>query len=226
MKTTTIAALALAALVSPLAAAEPAPKMDGLRGRYLEGRTASVFAGACHFGSEFTTNGREALVAWNFESGTVDGVSLEGLTLAAAIVADTNLAAEGSQHRSVLFVPAGLDAARKDALLAWAKAEHGELFGKILEVRESKVAFAMKKDHFDVAVGENYRMKGDLLADRACCAMSHDVWYTPFDDGIAKPIVGGVDEFRGTSKRLGRKWNDSDVNCVFFGRFGAEKAQG
>ena len=34
-------------------------------GDYVEARTASVFAGACHYNGELVTTGRDAIMAWN-----------------------------------------------------------------------------------------------------------------------------------------------------------------
>src|SRR5437763_14568670 len=50
-----------------------------LKGDYVEVRTASVFAGACHFNGEVVTAGREAIMAWNFASGTWKGTKLDGM---------------------------------------------------------------------------------------------------------------------------------------------------
>jgi len=45
---------------------------------YVEVRTASVFAGACHYNGEVTTTGRDALMAWNVKSGQWRGVDWQG----------------------------------------------------------------------------------------------------------------------------------------------------
>ena len=50
-----------------------------VRGEYVEVRTASVFAGACHYNGELTTAGRDALMAWNVKSGAWRGVDLAGV---------------------------------------------------------------------------------------------------------------------------------------------------
>ena len=49
-----------------------------LRGDYVEVRTASVFAGACHYNGEVVTTGRDAMMAWNVTSGKWQGVDLSG----------------------------------------------------------------------------------------------------------------------------------------------------
>ncbi|MCA1632087.1 MAG: hypothetical protein LC774_17540, partial [Acidobacteria bacterium] len=52
---------------------------DGVRGVYVEARTASVFAGACHYNGELTTAGREAVLAWSVKEGSWGGVNLAGV---------------------------------------------------------------------------------------------------------------------------------------------------
>jgi hypothetical protein len=215
--------LRLAALLAlaPLAlGADVAPIVEGVTGRYVEARTASVYAGACHYGSEYTTAGREAVLAWRFDAGTVDGESLAGVTLVATVASDRNLAAADGAHRSVVHLPKGLADERRDAALAWARATHGAMLGEIVAVRESTLAFRVEDETFDLRVDDTVRLSGRLMADRECCSMPHNVWYRPFDRAIAAPVVGGVDEFRCRSAELERSWVKRDANCVFYGRFG------
>ena len=40
-----------------------------VKGDYVEVRTASVFAGPCHYHGELVTTGRDAIMAWNVTSG-------------------------------------------------------------------------------------------------------------------------------------------------------------
>ena len=219
----TITRIAVLIALTPFAlAADAAPKIEGVTGRYIEARTASVFAGACHYGAEYTTAGREAVLAWQFDGGTVDGVSVAGVTFVAAVVADVNLAAEGGKHRSVVYLPKGLAAERRGAVLAWARATHGEMLGEVLAVREAAVSFEMEKDAFDLQAGVDLRLTGELMSDRSCCSMPSKVWYRPFDENVAKPIVGGVDSFKCKSAELARTWETREANCVFYGRFGGD----
>ena len=56
-----------------------------VRGEYVEVRTASVFARACHYNGELTTAGRDALMAWNVKSGAWQGVDLTGVRAIAIV---------------------------------------------------------------------------------------------------------------------------------------------
>src|SRR5687767_11175075 len=63
-----LTALAMIVAVSALVFSSQAENVS-MRGEYVEVRTASVFAGACHYNGEVVTTGRDALMAWNVTSG-------------------------------------------------------------------------------------------------------------------------------------------------------------
>lgn len=71
-------ALGIVLALSGSVAINSSAESNSLRGDYVETRTASVFAGACHYNGELTTTGRDALMAWNVVSGSWRGVDLAG----------------------------------------------------------------------------------------------------------------------------------------------------
>ena len=115
-------------LLSALVLPDSTSKSELPSGKYVEARTASVFAGACHYGGEYTTSGREAVMAWSFDAGVVDSVELEGLSLAAVVSSKVNLAEE-KKHRSVLVFPKGLSKEQESALRKAVVDREPELFG-------------------------------------------------------------------------------------------------
>ena len=60
-------------------------------GQYVEARTAEIFTGGCIMGSEAETMGKQAVLAWKVDRGTVNGVSVDGLSVVAALAGDKNL---------------------------------------------------------------------------------------------------------------------------------------
>jgi hypothetical protein len=216
----TIAALALLVSGSTAPEAPVVPVVDGARGLYVEGRTASVFAGACHYGSEYTTTGREAVLAWRLEGGTVDGAPLAGIDVVVSVAGAANLAIADAKRWSVVYLPKELSEERAAVALAWLRAEHGAMLGEVRAVNRAKLELAFPDDGFDVRAGEAIELVGDLLPNRECCAMPHNVWYRPFDDAVAKPVVGEVRTLRCTDETLGRRFELFSVNCVFVGAFG------
>src|SRR5512141_582325 len=62
-----------------------------IRGDYLETRSADVYTGSCFANGEVNLVGNQAILAWHIESGTWNGVQLDGLTVAAAVRARATL---------------------------------------------------------------------------------------------------------------------------------------
>jgi hypothetical protein len=195
------------------------PISDGIvRGRCIEARTASVFAGACHYGAEATTGGREAVIAWRFESGFHRGIDLAGVEVAAAVVADANLAEPGSMRRSILYFSDATSAAARSAAGDLVRERFGSVLGTVTEERALPLCVRFDGDRYRVAGGELLNVEGALLADRACCKMPYQVWYRPFLP-LAGAIVGCNTVFRYSDAKLGPTWERFDENTAFVGTF-------
>src|SRR5579863_4186748 len=70
-----------------------------IHGDYVETRSADVYTGQCFANGEVNLVGDEAILAWHIQSGSWDGVPLEGLTIAAAVKASGTL---GDPHENPL----------------------------------------------------------------------------------------------------------------------------
>jgi hypothetical protein len=192
---------------------------DALRIRCVEGRTASVFAGACHYGAERTTAGREALIAWHVESGSHAGVDLAGVDLAIVILGEDNLAEPRAARRSILYVSDRATPEQRGAAEALVHVRLGSAPGRWMEVATVPLVAAFDGDRDRVDAGSLFELRGELLADRACCKMSQAVWYQPLAP-IERPIVGRNEVFRYADERLGVVWERHDENTAFAGTLG------
>ena len=56
-----------------------------IRGDYIETRSADVYTGSCFANGEVNLVGNQAILAWHVQSGSWDGMPLDGLTVAAAV---------------------------------------------------------------------------------------------------------------------------------------------
>src|ERR1044071_2284567 len=83
-----VVVIAFAAATAPFAAAGA---KGAVSGAYVEARTAEVFTGGCIMGSEAETVGRQAVLAWKIDRGQFNGVTLDGLSMVAALAGDRNL---------------------------------------------------------------------------------------------------------------------------------------
>jgi hypothetical protein len=190
--------------------AAPAP------GVYVEARSASVFAGACHYNGERETQGRELIAGWRLDAASTGRSDLDGVELVVAVAADRNLDEPDAARRSVLYLADDLDAERATAAEAWLRATHADLIGELVAVRRADVAVERDGDAFSVRAGEDVAFAGAALPDRACCTMPTQVWYEP-EVTVGGRLVGHVERFRLVEPALAANLERHDENSAFLG---------
>ena len=84
-------AVTLVAVIGMASTVLMAAGKETVSGQYVEARTAEIFTGGCIMGSEAETMGKQAVLAWKVDRGTVNGVSIDGLSVVAALAGDRNL---------------------------------------------------------------------------------------------------------------------------------------
>lgn len=138
-------------LVAGLAlAASPAISVSG---DYVEARTADVYTGACFANSEVQLVGNLAVFGWKINKGTWNGVSLDGLSVAAAVKANSTLGSEGEVYpvKSVLIVDERASLEQRQALKAFAQRMTGDLLQDIVRTESMPIAFQFEGDSIHAA---------------------------------------------------------------------------
>lgn len=187
-----------------------------VRGDYVEVRTASVFAGACHYNGEVTTTGRDAMMAWNVTSGSWQGVDLTGVRALAVVTSDSNLSDVGSARQSEVVIDSRASRSQSLAMLNALKSKYAATLGTITSIRSAPVKFERKSGTFSVAA-DDATVTVSALPNDLCCKMPNLVWY--------KPLVGLEDRKVGyTSKAsysgsIAEPWSRSGENSAFYGSF-------
>src|SRR5271157_2177138 len=108
-----------------------------IHGDYIETRSADVYTGQCFANGEVNLVGDEAILAWHVQSGSWDGVPLDGLTVAAAVHAQATLGdpyANPYPARAVLLVDDQATPQQRVALVAFAHQMGGELLRQAQQV--------------------------------------------------------------------------------------------
>ncbi|MGC4076078.1 MAG: DUF1326 domain-containing protein [Rubrivivax sp.] len=204
-------------LLLPLLAAAEAGPTHAVRGDYVEARTASVFAGACHYNGERVTEGKSALLAWRLDGGSFDGIDLGGVKLAAVVACDDNLAERAATRRSAITVDADSDV-KANAAVAWVKQRVGDQLGEVVSVRRAPVTFEHPTDAFVVRVDGFGSMSVKAMPDRACCSQPELVWYQPLMP-VTDRRVGYTASAQVAVVAIGADWQRSDENSAIYGRF-------
>src|SRR5947199_10595933 len=122
------AAIAICVVLAALVLGSSAESVS-IRGDYVEVRTASVFAGGCHYNGEVTTTGRDALMAWNVTSGKWNGIDLAGVRAVAIVASEVNLSDNDGARRSEIIIDRAASHSQAVAILEILKIKHGASLG-------------------------------------------------------------------------------------------------
>jgi hypothetical protein len=214
-----IAALLLASLT--VVAHANAGERTPIKGEYVEARTAEVFAGGCIMNSEAETLGRQALMAWRITSGVFDGVTLDGLTVAAAVAGDRNLGMremggeEPTAVKAIITVDPRATAAQRDALVKLVRELSNGLITHVVRVDVAPVRFATSQNYVEVSVPETMMLtvNKEMKHDPSCGAMQ---WFKPFTK-LADAAMGVAEEHSFDGNGLNTKWSAPNKRSAFFG---------
>jgi hypothetical protein len=187
-------------------------------GDYVEARTASVFAGACHYNSELVTAGQEAVAAWSFTGGAWHGVDLAGVRAAAAIGSEFNLGQEHAARKTELVIDSGASEAQAEAVASLLKEKCGDGLGQIVSVKRALVKFTHAAGEYAVKVEGFATMSVQPMPDNACCAQPNLVWYSPLTP-VEHRKVGFTKDARFAGGSVSEPWQREGENSAFYGSF-------
>ena len=188
-----------------------------LRGDYVEVRTASVFAGACHYNGEVVTTGRDAMMAWNVTSGKWQGVDLTGVRVLAIVSADANLGEANAARQSEIIIDANASRTQALAMINALKEKYAASLGKIVEVRSAPISFERNGRTYAVVTNEA-AINVEAMPNDLCCKMPNLVWYSPLV-GLENRKVGYTSKALYSGKVVGEPWSRSGENSAFYGTF-------
>ena len=213
--------LLVLSLVALAAAPLLASGQGSVTGAYVEARTAEVFTGGCIMGSEAETVGKQAVLAWKVDRGSFNGVSLDGLSIVAALSGDRNLGIEeigGARPavRSAMFVDQRANPAQQIALVAMANELSHGLVGTIVQVTATPIQFNDHGSEIEVSAPQiALGVSKHMTHDPSCGAMQ---WFHPLAS-VSQADMGLAAEHSFTGSALGTKWSDPNRRSAFFGTF-------
>ena len=118
----------------------------GIRGDYVEARTADVFTGPCFSNAEVFIYGNHAVLAWKVTDGPWKGVDLGGLCVAAAVNGTTTFSEDQPDKASaVLMVDARATARQREALIDLAKTLGGARLSQIASVKTARMSMKLEE---------------------------------------------------------------------------------
>lgn len=209
----------------------------GIRGEYVEARTADVFTGPCFSNAEIFIYGKQAVMAWKVTEGSYKGVRLNGLSVAAAVQGTSTFSEDKpEQARAVLIVDEKATAPQREALVAMAKELGGQRLANVVDIKAARISMKLEA-HSPGEAEAAHAAHGMPHAPRASfwAAGLAQILTRPLDDGdhfcgnevvAYQPLSKGVDalpaytlghQFKGQG--LETRWDDPNCRSSFVGHF-------
>jgi Protein of unknown function (DUF1326) len=195
-----------------------------IRGEYLETRSADVYTGQCFANGEVNLVGNEAILAWHVQSGSWDGVSLEGLSIAAAVRANGTL---GDPYENpypanaVLLVDDQGSSQQRAALASFAQHMGGELLKNVAQVIPVQMELVVNAEHHGAAMfraGEFATVQTRPISETDHLCGNEVTYYPPLTELThSMPAVALTDAYSGPV--LGVSWNLHGKRSAFVGAF-------
>jgi hypothetical protein len=214
----------LALFLALVALAVPAAAADSLTGTYLETRTCQVYTGPCFANAEMALGGKEAVMAWNIESGKQNAVDLSGLSVVMVLAGNETLGFRGiddpQELKSAIIVDAKATAKQREELIAFAKQHSGRAGKAVVRVDAAPISMSL----------DSVELRGELKAGDAVtlttrkakptdCICSNEVaFYPPLTD--VNRFAAGVSieaEYKGSG--LGVNWSAPESRSAYVGEF-------
>ncbi len=207
-----------------IASAAAASAADSVTGTYLESRTCQVYTGPCFANAETAVAGREAVMAWNIESGKKDNVDLSGLSVVMVVRGNDTLGYQGvndpTELKSAVIVDSKATCEQREALISFVK-DHTGRAGKEI-VRVESVPIEMSLDSVEL----NGQLKaGDVVkmttrkAKPGDCICSNEVQFYPPLAKVNRFAAGVAIEAEYKGKGLGVTWSTPESRSVYMGEF-------
>jgi hypothetical protein len=226
MPTRTLLALLSLTLLSLSALAQQT--RAAIQGEYLETRSADVYTGQCFANGEMNLTGDEAILAWHVQEGKWDGISLNGLTVGAAVKAHATLGdpyGKPYPAKAVLFVDKNATPGQRQALINFAQEMGRELLRHVVRVVDVPVDMEVLHQHSARArlqAGNFVTVETRAIGANDHLCGNEGTFYPPLTKTThAMPAVAVNNAYSG--KDLNDTWELHDKRSAFVGTFAANQ---
>jgi hypothetical protein len=214
----------LACFLAAICFTLPAAAADSVSGTYLESRTCQVYTGPCFANAETALAGREAMMAWNIESGKKDNVDLAGLSVVMVVRGNDTLAYQGVEDpqelKSAIIVDEKATIEQREALVSFVKEHTGRAGREVVRIDTAPIAMSLDSVELkgELKAGDTVKLTTRKAKPGDCICSNEVAFYPP----LAKvnrfaPGVAVEAEYRG--KGLGATWSTPESRSVYMGEF-------
>ena len=197
-----------------------------ISGDYIESRSADVWTGPCVANGEVNLAGDQAILAWRVNTGSWNGVALDGLSVVGVVKAAATLGdvyTNPYPAKAVMIVDERATAVQRSALLCFAQSMAGDLLKNVVGVEAAPITMTVSHDggHFGkttVRAGELAGIETRSINGKDHLCGNEEVFYQPLAELThSMPAVAETDQYGGSG--LGVTWAVHGKRSAFVGSF-------
>jgi hypothetical protein len=187
-------------------------------GEFVELHSCDLYTGGCTASSESTLLGRQLFRIWSISQGTWKSQDLANLKVAVLEIGSKNLAEKDAvPERAEIFVPKGLSAAQKEALISWVDSQAA--VPDSTQVVETEIRYQRLGSVVNAAINDSICLSTTAIAKCDSGACGQALWYEPrAQHSEFEVIASQTSSIRDAA--LNFSWNDHNRPNVFLASFG------
>ncbi len=218
-----------AAVVLSVLLTAPLASAGTLQGIYMETRTCQVYTGPCFANAEIGLAGKNAIMAWKIQQGSMDcgdqgDVDLAGLSVVLVTRASETLAFRGVDDprtlKSVILVDERASSVQREALIQFAR-HHAGRAGKVI-ARIDSVAIDMKLDLLELrgelSAGKQVTLKTRKARPEDCICSNESAYYPPLAS-VENFVPGVTIEGQLNGRGRGTRWSTPGDRSSYMATF-------
>ena len=187
-------------------------------GEFVELHSCALYTGGCTASSESTLLGRQLFRIWSINQGTWNNQDLANLKAAVLELGSVNLAENGAlADNAEVFVPKGLPAPQKEALLSWVNSQAA--IPASARVVETEITYQRLGSVVKVAVHKSVCLSTIAIAKCDSGACGQALWYEPQARYSGFEVIASQ-SLNIRDAALNFSWTDHDRPNVFLASFG------
>jgi hypothetical protein len=187
-------------------------------GEFVELHSCDLYTGGCTASSQSTLLGRQLLRIWSIKQGTWNNRDLANLKAAVLELGSANLAENGAvADNAEIFVPKGLPAAQKEALLSWVNSQAP--IPASVRVVEAEIIYQRLGSVVKVAVNDSISLSTMAIAKCDSGACGQALWYEPQAEYSEFEVIASQSS-NVRDAALNFSWTDHNRPNVFLASFG------
>jgi hypothetical protein len=193
-------------------------------GIYIEARTCQVYTGPCFANGEMGLTGKDAVLAWNIDQGTHQGVDLAGLNIVMLVKSEETLGHEGFATArpiaTTMIVDTRATSAQRAALVDFARSQSGTTNVRIARIDAAPVRISLDIGELSglVDAGDAVHLTTRKAREGDCICRNETAFYPPL--AKVENFVPGVSvEGSVKARGLGTRWNTLGERNVYMATF-------